>query len=155
MKLVIQTQYCENYGDAQKPYWKFKGGSTYIVANLSDKQAQRIKRDGIPTLKSLIEYKNDFSEEYVTEYRVVADEAVVCEEWETPRMLSYENGQWVCREDQPNDGSFREPIARKCTKYTMVKGGDRADFECMYLVDGGRLVSSKDIAAYFESYKKA
>ena len=27
-KLVIETQYLENYGDLEKRYMKFKGGST-------------------------------------------------------------------------------------------------------------------------------
>lgn len=28
---VVCTQYKENYGDSTKPYWKFKGGSDYVV----------------------------------------------------------------------------------------------------------------------------
>ena len=29
-KLVIDTQYLENYGSSENPYMKFKGGSTYV-----------------------------------------------------------------------------------------------------------------------------
>jgi len=32
-KLLIQTQVYENYGDADKPYWKAKGGGDYVVKN--------------------------------------------------------------------------------------------------------------------------
>ena len=42
MKLVIQTQYKENYsahnedwvGPSENDHWKFKGGETYVVANI-------------------------------------------------------------------------------------------------------------------------
>ena len=32
-KLVITTQYMENYGDKNDPYMKFKGGNTYELPN--------------------------------------------------------------------------------------------------------------------------
>jgi len=31
-KFYIETRYLENYGDRDKPYWKFKGGDTYAVS---------------------------------------------------------------------------------------------------------------------------
>ncbi len=30
-KILIQTQYQENYGTPNDPYWKFKGGEDYLV----------------------------------------------------------------------------------------------------------------------------
>ena len=46
MKLVIQTQYKENYGahdwngEGECPqYWKFKGGETYVVPNVDPNTA--------------------------------------------------------------------------------------------------------------------
>ncbi len=155
MKLVIQTQYSENYGSADKPYWKFKGGDTYIVENLNPAQAERILRDGIPTLKALIEYKNSMSEEYVTYYRIVEDDVVVCDEWESPNMLSWENNTWVCRQVQANDGSFRKPVVSKVTKYTMNMGGDKADLEVSYVVESGSVISYKDINNYIRAYEEA
>jgi hypothetical protein len=155
MKLVIQTQYCENYGDADKPYWKFKGGDTYIVPNLSPAQSERILRDGIPTLKALIEYKNSMSEEYVTYYRIVEDDTVVCEDYENPYILSWENNTWVCRQVQLNDGSFRKPVVSKVTKYTMNMGGDKADLEVSYVVESGSVISYKDIHNYIKGYEQA
>lgn len=155
MKLVIQTQYCENYGDANKPYWKFKGGETYIVQNLNPAQAERILSHGIPTLKALIEYKNSMSEEYVTYYRIVEDDVVVCDEWEAPNMLSWENNTWVCRQVQANDGSFRKPVVSKVTKYTMNMGGDKSDLEVSYVVENGSVISYKDINNYIKGYEQA
>jgi hypothetical protein len=155
MKLVIQTQYSENYGSTDKPYWKFKGGDTYIVPNLTPAQAERILRDGIPTLKALIEYKNSASEETVIYYRVVEDDAVVCEDWENPYILSWENNTWVCRQVQLNDGSFRKPVVSKVTKYTMNMGGDKSDLEVSYVVESGSVISYKDINNYIKGYEQA
>ena len=57
MKLVIQTQYKENYGahdwDGQgecPQYWKFKGGDTFVVQGVDNK-------DLVPTLRGLIDEK--------------------------------------------------------------------------------------------------
>ena len=60
--LVIQTQYRENYAahnedykhGIDEPYWKFKGGSTYFVTDLTSKQINKIANGGIPKLLSLI-----------------------------------------------------------------------------------------------------
>ena len=35
-KLVIHTQYLENYGDSKDPYMKFKGGTTYVMSNCGE-----------------------------------------------------------------------------------------------------------------------
>jgi len=155
MKLVIQTQYCENYGSTDKPFWKFKGGDTYVVHNLTTAQSERVLRDGIPTLKALIEYKNSASEEYVNFFSIVEDDAVICEEWESPYILSWENNTWVCRQIQSNDGSFRKPVVSKVTKYTMNMGGDKSDLEVSYVVESGAIISHKDITNYIKGYEQA
>ena len=155
MKLVIQTQYSENYGSTDKPYWKFKGGDTYVVPNLTTAQAERVLRDGIPTLKALIEYKNSASEEYVNFYSVVEDDAVVCDDWETPNMLSWENNTWVCRQIQSNDGSFRQPVVSKVTKYTLGMGGDKSDLLVSWVMENGDIIPYKDVTDYIKGYEQA
>ena len=54
MKLVIQTQIKENYGahdwdgEGECPQrWKFKGGTTYVVNDLSSKNINRYNKMGI------------------------------------------------------------------------------------------------------------
>lgn len=152
MKLVITAQYCENYGDANKPYWKFKGGDTYIVPNLNPNQVERILSHGIPTLKALIQYKNDMSEVYVTDYVIVDDDVVVCEEWENPYILSWENNTWVCRQVSLNDGSFRRPIVSKILKYTMGMGGETIDTQVSYVIESGQIISYDKINDYCKEY---
>jgi hypothetical protein len=66
MKLVIQTQFKENYGahdwdgKGECPQdWKFKGGETYVFNNLSPNDVTRIQESGIPTLTRLIENRDE------------------------------------------------------------------------------------------------
>ena len=51
MKLVINTQHRENYAahnedfvpGVSQDYWKFKGGSTFVVNNITPPQARNIE----------------------------------------------------------------------------------------------------------------
>ncbi len=51
MKLVICTQYRENYGTEDRPYWKMKGGNVYVVENLTMSQAQKAIASGCPLFR--------------------------------------------------------------------------------------------------------
>jgi len=90
MKLLFITQYRENYGahdwdgKGECPqYWKNKGGSTYIVENVSIEQA--MDPDFSDSIASMISYSSDYAEVIV-----IADELldngddIPCEEWEAP-----------------------------------------------------------------------
>jgi hypothetical protein len=101
MKLIIATQFRENYGahdwdgQGQCPqHWKSKGGDTYVVENITKDQLNSILKHGIPTsLTSTIEHKDDYSMEYIISYEFINDdEKIPCEEWESPIFLSY-NGE--------------------------------------------------------------
>jgi hypothetical protein len=71
MIVVIDTQYKENYGSAEQPYWKFKGGSSYKVVGfpqgMSLEAVVRAVRDDI-------EYSGEFTEEYIVGYSFEADD---------------------------------------------------------------------------------
>jgi hypothetical protein len=142
MKLVIQTQYCENYGDADQPRWKFKGGSTYIVANITPAQATRIEAEGIPTLCSLIEYSNPMTREYILDYSVREDDFAACEPWETPTICKYAEGQWHASEETLNDeyGYLRADIGRKLAVWTMLPRGQRGDYAVEYYDRSGKIM---------------
>jgi len=145
MKLVIYTQCKENYGTADKPYWKFKGGDTYIVPNLTADHAVKIGKTGIPTLISLIESRNPMFEEYVQNWAMLDDDVATHEDWEAPYVLSYTKGKWVCTQVQKgNDWGFHESIV-SCTKtYTMAAGGDKQDYDAVYTLVDGRTVGWQD-----------
>lgn len=70
-KLMISTQVFENYGDADKPYWKAKGGNDYVVKKFRD--FNRVT-ETVMALSSQIEQDNNFFREHVIGWEVVADD---------------------------------------------------------------------------------
>ena len=146
MKLVIQTQYKENYGyhdwdgKGECPqYWKFKGGDTYVVYNLSSASINKIAQEGIPTLSKLIEYSNEASKEYILDWEIVEDDAEVCQEWENPTEFQYVDGKWTCLKFTTNDeyGYMRRESLAKSEQWTPLNEGQRTDYKCQYKVKQG------------------
>ena len=152
MKLVIDTQIAENYaahnGFTGDYRWKFKGGNTYVVDDITEAQQKRIERDGIPTLKNLIEEKNDSWQEYIIGYRIVQDDASEGEEWETPFRLVWTDGQWVARREISNvgeyGGMFRREIKTKFESYVMLPKGERSNFIAEYELMNGKFAKGDD-----------
>ena len=72
MKILISTQYRENYGSADEPYWKFKGGSEYFIKGVDPlKVAPGLL---VEQVRSEVEYANDMAEEYILDWELVADD---------------------------------------------------------------------------------
>ena len=156
MKLVIQTQYCENYGahtwdgEGECPqYWKFKGGETYVVPNLSQDQVTKVIEQGIPTLRALIEYSNEASREYILDWSVQDDADVVGEPWETPFELYWEQGRWVARRSVKNDeyGYLRADIGSKTEQYDMMMEGGRENYTVEYRDPAGKIMDLEVLTA--------
>jgi hypothetical protein len=156
MKIVIQTQIRENYGahdwdgKGECPQrWKFKGGDTYVVPNLTPAQAARVQEEGIPTLTALIESRSEGFEEYILGFSVAEDSDAVCEPWETPFELFWEQNRWVARRVVKNDeyGYMRREVAAKTEEYVMHMGGERADYQVMYTLRDGRVLNNDDTVA--------
>ena len=70
-KLLIQTQVYENYGSADKPYWKAKGGSDYVVKKFRD--FNRVT-ETVMALRSQIEQDNEFYTETIIGWEVVSND---------------------------------------------------------------------------------
>ena len=149
MKLVINTQHRENYAahdedfvpGVSADYWKFKGGSTFVVNNITPPQARNIEMDGIPSLTALIEDRNESFEEYILGYDIVEDDAVVCEEWETPMVLDYDADikEWRSTKLTINGdmGYMRSDIASKAESWIMRPKNEREDYRVMYVLKNG------------------
>jgi hypothetical protein len=73
MKLVITTQYKENYGDEKNPHWKFKGGSTYICKHYIGAIRNQPNKKDESYFKKIIQYKNTASAEYILDFVLVPD----------------------------------------------------------------------------------
>lgn len=157
MKIAIYTQISENYGAHEwggvgecPQYWKCKGGEVYVVPNLSAEQVLRIRDTGIPTIKSLIEVHNESFEEYVVDWSILDDDAMVCEPWETPTDLFWTNGRWVAMRTTMNDeyGYMRSDVASKTEEYELLMGGERSNYKVVYTMTNGDIVSGEDVEAY-------
>jgi hypothetical protein len=116
-KLVIHTQYRENYGahnwdggEGKPPqHWKNKGGGTYVFDNITPKQESKITVKGIPTLSKLINKGDEYFTEHIIHYHVT-DAEVITNPWEydSIRWLEYhpvvEAWYYTIRHDyNPND----------------------------------------------------
>ena len=151
--LVIHTQYRENYAahdegyvhGTSEPYWKFKGGSTYFVDDLTSTQINTIANGGIPTLTKLIESFNEGFEEYILDWEIRElgkngdGKGPICEPWETPVQFFYKDG-WICRTEhspQPEYTHYASGITGKAEQWTPGVGNTRDDYKCQYKTKNG------------------
>lgn len=162
MKLVIQTQIRENYaahnGFDGEYYWKYKGGNTYVVENLSAAQCLRIKEEAIPTLKALITEMNDYYEEYIVDWSFEDDDAVVCESWETPIILAWVGNRWTASVTRLNDdyGYMRMEISKKLETWDLMMGGERENYKVLYEIrDTQEMVDSEALSSYIKCMEAA
>ena len=70
MMVVIRTQYRENYGTEDQPYWKFKGGSEYKVTNVP---TNAVIHEVVDAVRSEVEYNGPMSEQYILDWSVEDD----------------------------------------------------------------------------------
>ena len=143
-KLVIHTQYKENYGahdwdgKGECPqYWKFKGGTTYVVPNFKDfNNVESV----IKSLEALITYSNDGSKEYILEWSIVPHSQKVCEDWESPTNLWLNPvGKWEAIKvtDNREDGWMRKEILEKTETWTLLAAGERTQYKAEFLMEDG------------------
>ena len=161
-KLVINTQYRENYSfdndgypvEGTEAHWKYKGGSAYVVEGLTSGMINKIGRNGIPELTKLLEYKNAASEEYIIDWEIAEDDAVVCEEWETPIVLVFdrEHQEWTATKVTNNDemGYMRSEIKMKTEKWVMLGEQEREDYTAQFLMEDGQILSYSELEAFFK-----
>ena len=134
MKLIIDTQHRENYGahdwdgTGECPqYWKNKGGSIYVVENLSSAQVSKIRKGGIPTLSKLIERSDEFSQEFILDFTFVDDGATPWDDYDQPWILKYENGNWIATRTAHY---WAKPSVES---YTMTAEGGRENYSSVVL----------------------
>ena len=151
MKIVIQTQVRENYaahdGFKGEYYWKYKGGNTFVVPDLTPAQVELVKERGLPTLTALIEERNDYFEECILDWSVVDNHVAVCEDYETPFELRWIGGRWVATRTVENGeyGYMRQEIERKTEEYDMEMGGKRSNYRAVYTLRDGRVMDEKGL----------
>ena len=151
--LVIQTQYQENYAahnenykhGIDEPYWKFKGGTTYYVSDLSEKDINAIVEKGIPNIESLITYDNAGSRGYILDWELREPgkgDGPICEKWETPVELWYDrsDNQWKARTFKTDDDEFpmwNKGIIARAQQWVCEPEGGRNNFQQQYKTKNG------------------
>lgn len=70
-KLLITTQVYENYGTADEPYWKPKGGIDYVAKKF--RGGDEAATAAVIGLRSQIECDNEFYREFILGWQIVGD----------------------------------------------------------------------------------
>jgi hypothetical protein len=98
MKIVISTQYMENYGahdwdgSGECPqYWKCKGGSEYMIESIP---LNIDYAEVVDMVKGQIEKDNDYCREYIINWTVESDDYL---SWFEKSQMDYE-GEITCPE---------------------------------------------------------
>lgn len=167
MKLVIQTQYKENYAahnedyvhGVSEPYWKFKGGSTYIVPSYEFVSAEEIQ-NAVNNLEAMFCYSNECAEEYVLEWSIEEDSARVCEDWETPTMVMpcHDKIGWHAMRttDNREHGYMKSEILERVETWDLTENGDRSNYKSEFLMeDGDFCIGQEELTSWFDSKRVA
>ena len=85
--LVIRTQYRENYGTAENPYWKNKGGQEYKVKNLPNPISEEELLDVAHDLLPELQYENEYQIQYMLDWSVESDDYM---SWFEKSQLDYD-----------------------------------------------------------------
>jgi len=137
MKLVIHTQFKENYGahdwdgTGECPqYWKFKGGETYVM----EIEDPNVRPNNIHEIEDLITYKDEGSEEYVLDWSFVDPGEKFCDDWETPWTIYKEiDGSYYASRFVPAEDYWQPGYKGKAQSYLMKQGGEREHYQEEYI----------------------
>ena len=171
LNLIIQTQYKENYAahnedyvhGVSESYWKFKGGSTYLITDVDFLNTEYLQ--GLVEETAFIHsYENSASMEYVLDWELIDEENLSdhIEEWESPYILEKnEKGQWTSKKVTENGdmGYMKSEILSKVQVWTYVnEKTDERDVESYHveyvMVDGTKVVGEKSLGEWFENLEK-
>jgi len=161
-KLVIQTQYRENYaypewdGKGECPDgWKFKGGSTYVIPNFKDFDGASAL---VSRLSNLIEFNNEACEEYILTWNIVDHADKVCEDWESPIQMHIDGLNVLALKVTKNDefGYMRSEILEKTESWTMLPENERKNYKAEYLMkDGDFAINDDGLKEWFSNQEEA
>lgn len=166
-KLVIQTQYMENYDDRANPYMKFKGGNTYVYKTsneLGENEIATIVAQFRPSLMDM-ESSNGGCEEYILSSKVVPLSEKVCEDWESEIEFSFDNStlyptiNFIKVVDNREDGWMKKEILEQTETWSFVPGqgnGSRAYYKAEFLMeDGDSVIGDEGLKEWFNSREAA
>ena len=155
-KLVINTQYMENYGDLESPYMKFKGGNTYELPNcgdLNENEVATIVAQVRPYITTTLLESNGGCEEYIVDFKVVSHSTKTVEDWETVTNFTLIGGSvnFMKVTDNREDGWMKKEILERTETWTGdMSDTKRGDYKSEYLMEDGDIISHKELGEWFE-----
>ena len=87
MMMVLRTQYQENYGTAENPYWKNKGGQEFKVKNIPTDLTEQELLEVVDSLLPQIQYYNDYQVQYLLNWTLEDDDYL---SWFEQSQLEYD-----------------------------------------------------------------
>ncbi len=148
MKLAIYTQIRENYGahtwdgEGKCPqYWKFKGGTTYVIEDVSldemlETTANAAGLTGahilVSRLREYLEEFNDHYEEYIIDWSLLDNDIPVGEDWDVPFIITCDDGTFSASRHTKRDEYWTEEYSSKDESYIMDYNNVRKDYKCVY-----------------------
>ena len=85
--LVLRTQYQENYGTAEDPYWKNKGGQDFKVKNIPTNLTEEELLEVVDNLLPQVQYENEYQIQYLLGWSVEDDSYL---SWFEKSQLEYD-----------------------------------------------------------------
>ena len=155
-KLVITTQYLENYGSKENPYMKFKGGSTFVMPNCGDLNSNQIATI-VAQVKPFIcmdfEKSNGGCDEYIVDVAVVDLHKKVCEDWDTVTNFWLNDGQvgFMKVTDNREDGWMKKEILEKTESWS----NDHENYKVEFLMEDGDIVDNDGLKEWFDNTQAA
>ena len=148
----------ENYGTAEKPYMKFKGGTTYVMPNCGDldrNEVASIVAQVRPFITTTMSETNGGSEEYIISEEVVShSDDLGLEAWETVTEFNLIGGKvnFMKVTDNREDGWMKKSILEKTETWTGTTrcGTKRAKYKAEFLMNDGDFVLEKDLREWFD-----
>ena len=162
-KLVINTQHKENYGahdwdgKGECPqYWKFKGGTTYVLPNFKDfDNVGKV----VARLAAFIESSSDGFQEYILGYEVMPHSEKSSESWETETQIFIDGDKITAmrvidnRPDEDGYGGYmKSEILEQTETWTLQPAGERKDYSTTFLMNDGDIVDGQaGLKEWFEA----
>ncbi len=156
-KLVIQTQYRENYAahnedfvpGVSQDHWKFKGGTTYVFPNFQDFNNVT---DVVARITDMVTFSHEAAEEYVLSWSIVPHSEKVCEDWDSPVNLSFQGDDIIAIKvtDNREGGWMRDEILERTETWTLGPENERRNYKCEYLMNDGDEISHEKIRQWLK-----
>lgn len=156
-KLVITTQYMENYGDMNNPYMKFKGRNTFELPNcgdLNENEVATIVAQVRPYITTTLIESNGGCEEYIVDTKVVSHTTKTVEDWETVTEFNLIGGSvnFMKVTDNREDGWMKKEILERTETWTGdMSDTKRANYKSEYLMEDGDIVNQQELGEWFEN----